>query len=90
MIDLYLVTLAYFSCPAVSQNWAFMINSPIVKVLGEKSTPIVGREVSLKASLVNLEIRLVFPTPESPRSGFSTYHDYLEHVVEVIFFAAHS
>lgn len=54
------------SCPAVSQIYILTYFPYKSKVLILKSTPIVGKKLSLKTFSENLNNKLDFPTDELP------------------------
>ena len=54
------------SYPAVSQIYNFTVLLDKSKVLILKSTPIVGKKLSLKILSENLKSKLDFPTAELP------------------------
>lgn len=56
------------SWPAVSQIWALMVFPSTCILLVANSTPIVDLLSKLNSFLVNLDKRLLLPTPESPMS----------------------
>lgn len=60
------VIARYLSWPAVSQIWALIVFPSTCMLLVANSTPIVDFDSKLNSFRVNLDSRLLFPTPESP------------------------
>lgn len=60
------VIALYRSCPAVSQIWALIVFPSTWMLLVANSTPMVLLLSKLNSFLVNLDNKLLFPTPESP------------------------